>query len=106
MVLLCITRLYTNLHYSSMSIDWTQEVKEYKEQYDDDDGIYEYVESLLPQYYGDIYQTYHDVIGTPLNITIEPQHVGIELWRIMNGHIYAEFCELFFNAWNKAEEEE
>tara|TARA_Y100001973_G_C5170242_1_gene318611 strand:+ start:288 stop:560 length:273 start_codon:yes stop_codon:yes gene_type:complete len=89
-----------------MSIDWTQEVKEYKEQYDDEDGIYEYIESLLPQYYGDIYQTYHDVIGTPLNITIEPQHVGIELWRIMNGHIYAELCELFFNAWNEAEEEE
>ena len=58
-----------------MSIDWTQEVKEYKEQYDDDSGIYEYVGNLLPQYYGDIYQTYHDVKGTPLNITIEPQHV-------------------------------
>lgn len=88
------------------AIDWHEEVKEYKEQYDDDDGIYEYVESLLPQYYGGIYQTYHDVIGTPLSITIEPQHVGMELWRIMNAHIYAEFCELFFNAWNEAKEEE
>ena len=34
-----------------MSIDWTQEVEEYKKQYDDEDGyrleaVYEHVESL------------------------------------------------------------
>ena len=89
-----------------MSIDWTKEVKEYKEQYDDNDGIYEYVESLLPHGDGDIYQTYHDVIGTPLNIIIEPQHVGIELWKILNGYIYAEYCALFYEALNELEEEE
>ncbi len=89
-----------------MSIDWTKEVEEYNKQYDDVDGIYEYVESLLPQYYGDIYLTFHEVIGTPLNITIEPQHVGIELWKILNDLIYAEYCELFFNAWNEAEKED
>lgn len=89
-----------------MSIDWTQEVKEYKKQYDDEDGIHEYVESLLPIYYGDIYQTYHDVIGTPLNIEIEEQHVGIPFWRIMNHHINIEFYSLFMEAWNEVEEEE
>lgn len=89
-----------------MSIDWTQEVKEYKKQYDDEDGIFEYVESLLPVYYGDIYQTYHDVIGTPLNIEIEPEHVGIPFWRIMNQHLYEAFQGRFFEAWNEAEEEE
>lgn len=85
-----------------MSIDWTEEVKEYKKQYDDDNGIHEYIESLLPVYYGDIYQTYHDVIGTPLNIDVE----GVPLWRIMNAHILAEFYPLFYEAWNEAEEEE
>jgi len=43
-------------------IDWHAEVKEYKQNYDDDDGIHEYIESLVPQYFGDIYQTYHDEI--------------------------------------------
>ena len=94
------------------AIDWHEEVKEYKEQYDDawadsgNDGIYEYVEGLLPQYYADIYHTYHDVIGTPLSIIIEPQHVGIELWKILNGYIYAEYCALFYEALNELEEEE
>ena len=30
MVLLCIARLYINSYYSNMSIDWEEEVKEYK----------------------------------------------------------------------------
>ena len=94
-----------------MSINWTEEVEEYKKQYDDEDGyrleaVYEHVESLLPVYYGDIYQTYHDVIGTPLNIEIEPEHVGIAFWKIMNGHILEEFMSLFMEAWNEAEEED
>ena len=42
-----------------MSKNWAEEVEEYKKLYDDDEGIHEYVESLLPVYYGDIYQTYH-----------------------------------------------
>ena len=36
-----------------MSIDWTQEVKEYKEQYDDDDGIHEYVESYSNEFWAE-----------------------------------------------------
>jgi|TARA_B100000035_G_C21021112_1_gene564084 hypothetical protein len=89
-----------------MSINWTEAVKEYKEQYDDEDGIYEYVESLLPVYYGDIYQTYHDVIGTPLKTMIEPHHVGLEFWKIMAEHIFEAFLGRFYEAWNEAEEEE
>lgn len=30
-----------------MSKNWAEEVEEYKKQYDDDEGIHEYVESLL-----------------------------------------------------------
>ncbi len=89
-----------------MSIDWTQEVKEYKQNYDDDDGIHEYIESLVPQYFGDIYQTYHDEIGTPLTIEIEPHHVGLDVWNIMVGHIYDSYMQNFLEAWNEVEEEE
>ena len=89
-----------------MSIDWTQEVKEYKQNYDDDDGIHEYIESLVPQYFGDIYQTYHDEIGTPLTIEIEPHHVGLDIWNIMVGHIYDSYMQNFLEAWNEVEEEE
>jgi len=89
-----------------MSIDWTQEVKEYKEQYDDDNGIHEYIESLLPVYFGEIYTTFHDVIGTPLNIKIEPQHTGLEVGQIMQGLLFNEYMEEFHVAWIEAEEEE
>tara|TARA_R100001015_G_C4504837_1_gene78286 strand:+ start:296 stop:562 length:267 start_codon:yes stop_codon:yes gene_type:complete len=88
-----------------MSIDWTQEVKEYKEQYDDDNGIHEYIESLLPVYYGDIYQTYHEVLGTPLNIEIEEQHVGIPFWKILNHDINIVYYDLFMEAWNEAKDD-
>ena len=36
-------------------IDWEDMVKEYKKQYDDEDGIHEFIDSLLPVHYGDIY---------------------------------------------------
>jgi len=87
-------------------IDWHEEVKEYKQNYDDDDRIHEYIESLVPQYFGDIYQTYHDNIGTPLNIEIEAHHVGLEIWRIMVGHIFEAYLEEFLIAWHEVEEEE
>ena len=93
-----------------MSINWTEEVEEYKKQYDDEEGyrleaVYEHVESLLPVYYGDIYQTYHDVIGTPLNIEIEEQHVGISFWKILNHDINVVYYDLFMEAWNEAKGE-
>jgi len=86
-------------------IDWHAEVKEYKQNYDDD-GIYEYIESLVPQYFGDIYQTYHDEIGTPLNIEIENHHIGLEIWQIMVSHIFEAYLEKFVEAWNELEQEE
>ena len=89
-----------------MSKNWAEEVKEYKKQYDDDEGIHEYVESLLPVYYGDIYQTYHELLGTPLNIEIEEQHVGISFWKILNHDINIVYYDLFMEAWNEAKDEE
>jgi len=89
-----------------MSKNWAEEVEEYKKQYDDDEGIHEYVESLLPVYYGDIYQTYHELLGTPLNIEIEEQHVGVSFWKILNRDINIVYYDLFMEAWNEAKDEE
>ena len=89
-----------------MSKNWAEEVEEYKKQYDDDEGIHEYVESLLPVYYGDIYQTYHELLGTPLNIEIEEQHVGISFWKILNHDINIVYYDLFMEAWNEAKDED
>ena len=65
-------------------IDWEDMVKEYKKQYDDEDGIHEFIDSLLPVYYGDIYSTYHEVIGTPMNLSLihiseptRPERIGV-----------------------------
>ena len=89
-----------------MSKNWAEEVEEYKKQYDDDEGIHEYVESLLPVYYGYIYQTYHELLGTPLNIEIEEQHVGISFWKILNHDINVVYYDLFMEAWNEAKDED
>ena len=87
-------------------IDWEDMVKEYKKQYDDEDGIHEFIDSLLPVYYGDIYSTYHEYIGTPLNIDIENEHVGMQIWQIMTHYLFEEFLGLFWSALHAYEEEE
>lgn len=87
-------------------IDWHAEVKEYKEQYDDDDGIHEWIHGLVPIYYGKIYTTFHDVIGSPLTIEIEPHHIGRNVGDIMLCLIFDEYIEQFMQAWNEAEAEE
>jgi hypothetical protein len=89
-----------------MSIDWEEEVKEYKKQYDDDEGIHEYIESLLPQYYGDIYQTYHDVIGTYYNKQITHAHVGMTIDKILLWDIYIEYSNAFWAEYKLSNDEE
>tara|TARA_Y100000004_G_scaffold46464_1_gene50999 strand:- start:3728 stop:4000 length:273 start_codon:yes stop_codon:yes gene_type:complete len=89
-----------------MSIDWEEAVKEYKKQYDDEDGIHEYVESLLPVYYGDIYQTYHDIIGTPLSIKILNAHVGMTIDKILLWDIYTEYSNAFHAEYKLSNDEE
>tara|TARA_Y100000114_G_C11756068_1_gene326917 strand:- start:2082 stop:2381 length:300 start_codon:yes stop_codon:yes gene_type:complete len=93
--------------------NWNRIVAEYKENYydeawadSDNDGIHEYIESLLPVYYGDIYQVYHSEMGTPLAITVEPHHVGLEFWRIMVQEIFEVYMEKFLEALNELKEEE
>jgi hypothetical protein len=89
-----------------MMSDWKDLVADYRKQYDDKSGIPEYVESLLPTYYGTVYDEYHRLIGSPMGITIQDNHVGMAMWEVMNLEIYDEYYELFMDAWNNAEEEE
>ena len=89
-----------------MSINWAEEVKEYKKQYDDDKGIHEYVESLLPVYYGDIYQTYHEILGTPLNIKIVNAHVGMTIDKILLWDIETEYLHEFWAEYKLSNDEE
>ena len=91
-------------NYNYYNINWKHEVIEYKARYDDD-YIVEYVESMLPVYYGDIYTTYHQVIGTPLNIEIEEKHVGQTVDQIMNWQIFEEYMIKFMAEFNEYEEE-
>ena len=89
-----------------MRKDWQKEVKEYKEHYDNDDGIHEYIESLLPVYYGDISQTYHDLIGSPLTIEIKEVHVGMTIDKIMLWDIYTEYSNEFWAEYKLSNDEE
>ena len=93
-------------------IDWHEEVKEYKKQYDEawadsgNDGISEYIESMLPVYYGEIYTTYHEAIGTPFNIEVEPHHVGLTIDKILLQNLFDEYYDQFTMALHVYEEEE
>lgn len=87
-------------------IDWHEEVKEFRRQYDDDDDVSEYIESMLPVYYGEIYTTYHEAIGTPFNIEIESHHVGLTIDKILLQNLFDEYYGQFMMALHVYEEEE
>ncbi len=71
----------------------------------DPDNIQEYVDGLLPVYYGDIYNEYHNHIGTPLNIEITQDMVGVAFWKIMNMELYDVYYELFMTELDRVVEE-
>jgi|15BtaG_2_1085339.scaffolds.fasta_scaffold07949_4 hypothetical protein len=87
-------------------IDWEVSVKEYQTEYSNDEGVNEWVESLLPVYYSNIYQAYHDHIGTPLVIEITANDIGLSVWQIMTRELHDEYMECFMEAYNAIEEEE
>ena len=95
--------------YSNMSeYDWAECAKEFKEVYHgDEDYIGEYIDSLLPVYYSKIEQAYKEYIGVnPVTIEIEAEQVGLQVWQIMNMHLYEEFMQLFMEEWNSLKEAE
>ena len=82
-------------------MNWNEEVEEYKKQYDDEDGIYEYVESLVPVYYNDISNTFND-----MSELITADDVGFPIWKVMTKNIYHAYQESFMEAWTPFEDEE
>ena len=74
-----------------MMSNWKDLVEDYKKEYEDESGVSEYIEHLLPTYYGEVYDEYHRLIGSPMGITIQDDHVGMAIWEIMNLEIYYEY---------------
>ena len=88
--------------------DWHEEVKEYKRQYEDagygDEYIHEYIDSLVPIYYGDIAQTFMSLNGPSMSCKIHEAHVGMPVWRFMQEVIYEEYMGEFMAHWTEEEE--
>jgi len=76
-------------------INWNKEVEEYKTRYDDEDGISEYVENLVPYYYHDIQNTFNS-----MSEKITADEVGVPIWQVMQKHIFYDYLESFMEAWN------
>ena len=93
-----------------MSIDWTEEVKEYKKQYPNDPerlyNMFEFIDGYLPIYNGDIIETYGRMYGSPLSIKINEGMVGATISQILVAEIQEAYIEDFESAWREAEEEE
>tara|TARA_R100001594_G_scaffold73379_1_gene107970 strand:- start:26 stop:298 length:273 start_codon:yes stop_codon:yes gene_type:complete len=89
------------MNMGNKGMNWDEEVKDYKKQYDDEDGIYEYVESLVPVYYGDISNTFND-----MSELITADEVGVPIWQVMTKHIFNAYLESFMEVWTPFEDEE
>ena len=87
-------------------IDWTDEVKQYKEQERDGytQSVGEWVESLLPIYYTDIVNEYVRLCS--MNELIPQSYVGIEVWKFMQMKIFDEYLGLFQRELSVQNEEE
>ena len=72
----------------------------------DTDRINEYVDGMLPLYYGEIYNQYHRHLGTPLSIEITQDMVGLAIWEIMNRQLFDEYFTLFIDELYRIYEEE
>mgnify|MGYP003113358826 CR=1 FL=1 len=82
-------------------IDWEDMVKEYKKQYDDEGGIPEFIDCLVPVYYNEILEVFNDM--TEL---ITADDVGLSIWQVMTKHIYEAYYKSFMREWDLFDEEE
>jgi len=82
-------------------IKWDEEVEEYKVQYDGEDGIFEYVENLVPIYYRDIQNTFNS-----MSVEIAADDVGLTISQVMQKHIFDDYLESFMEAWSLSKYEE
>lgn len=88
--------------------NWHEEVKEYKRQYEDAgyDGeyIHEYIDSLVPIYYGDILRAFNDLQGPSMTFVIGADDVGRPVYNLMQKIIFDEYMEEFMAHWTGEEE--
>ena len=84
-------------------INWEDEAAQYRSQYEDEDGIHEWVDSLVPIYYGEISSTFN---ALSLMIEIAADDVGVPIWQVMVKHIFNDYMEKFMEAWALFEGEE
>jgi hypothetical protein len=82
-----------------MKNNWEEEVKEYKTQYEGDDEIGEYVDSLVPIYYGDIKAEFDN-----MNFEIKEYHAGLSIWKVMTESIYLRYMDEFMTVWRQYED--
>tara|TARA_R100001230_G_C5532173_1_gene65750 strand:- start:194 stop:448 length:255 start_codon:yes stop_codon:yes gene_type:complete len=78
-------------------MNWKEEVKQFKEQYDgNEDYIHEYVDGLVPISYADIMdvaletKAYHYDVG--------PNHVDEPIWKVLQQAIFAVYLQEFSEA--------
>lgn len=84
-----------------MYVNWRDMVKEYKEQYDNEYYISEFVEGLVPINYYEILKNFHN-----MTYEIQEHHVGLSIWKVMTECIYNDYYESFMQYWDGFDEEE
>ena len=87
---------YVKFLFLTIMINWEEEVKEYRENHDTDEYIHEWVDSLVPIYYGDIISQFND-----MNLVVGPNAVGLPIWKVMAFRIWEvyheEFCDAYYS---------
>ena len=74
--------------------NWIEHVRVYKEHYNSDDYIIEYVDTLVPVYYNDILREFDD-----MTLVIGSEHAGLCIWEVMAMSIFNSYYESFMDHW-------
>lgn len=84
-------------------MNWKEEVKQFKEQYNgNEDYIYEYVDGLVPHYYYDIM---HTAIETKAyQYDVAESHVDEPIWKVLQQAIFEIYLQEFSEALLEEEE--
>ena len=94
----------------TIMIDWNEAVEDYKTHYEDtghsDEYIVEYIDALVPIYYGDIVQTFMSLNGPSMTFRIEGDDVGRPVYNLMQRIIFDEYMGEFMAHWTGFDEED
>ena len=82
-------------------INWSDMVKEYKEQYDNEYYIGEFIDGLVPHSYYEILKVFND-----MTYKIQEHQVGLCVWEVMAQCIYNDYYEAFMQYWDGFYEDE